>query len=271
MKRILIFGKGFFGQRLQEEFGCELTGKRIASLQDAKSQIRKYKPQVIINCIGHRTNNVDECELDKEKTLFSNAFVPVILAEAAVRENVRFVHISSGCIYDFDYRRDKPIKEEAEPDFFGLFYSRTKIYAEQALKSLGKKYPILIVRPRIPLDDRPHARNLLTKLIKYGKVIDLANSVSYVPDFVKALKHLIEKNARGIYNVVNKGALRYQELLEVYRRHEPGFRYKVVSYKELGLVRSNLILSVRKLEKSGFKMRDIHEVLEGCVKKYVQY
>ncbi len=270
-KRILVLGKGFIGSRIKDELDCEITDANITTFKDAQNLTEKFNPEIIINCIGYVGRNVDDCELDKEKVLISNSLVPEFLAEIAVRKKVKLIHLSSGCIYRYDYSKDVPINEEKIPDFFNLFYSRSKIYAEQALKVLAQKYPILIVRPRIPLDDRPHPRNLLTKLINFKKVIDIPNSVTYLPDFIKALRHLIEVEATGIYNIVNNGALRYPQLLEIYKKYSPEFSYKVIEYKELNLLRTNLILSVEKLENSGFAMRDIREVLEECVKNYLKY
>jgi dTDP-4-dehydrorhamnose reductase len=269
--KTLILGNGYIGSRLHEELGAELSGEKIRYLSDAQEQIRKFQPEIIINCIGYTGRNVDDCELDKEKALMSNTFVPIILGEAALRNNIKLIHISSGCIYHFDHSRDKPITEDRPADFFELFYSRTKIWAEAALSALSKKSPNLIVRIRLPLDNRPHPKNLLTKLIKYRNIIDIPNSVTYVPDFIKALRHLIGINASGIYNVANKGALRYPELLGVYKKYVPDFEYKVIDYKELNSVRTNLILSTRKLEESGFKVRDVKEVLEECVRDYLKY
>lgn len=269
--KILIFGKGFIGSRIQEELSFPIAERRIFSFKDAEEEIKKFNPEIIINCIGHIGKNVDECEKDKDKTLIANTFVPIILAEVALRNKIKLVHISSGCIYKFDYKKDKPIKEEKIPDFFDLFYSRTKIYSERALEALCNKFNILIVRLRIPLDNRPHPKNLLTKLIDYKNIIDIPNSVTYIPDFLKVLKYLIEIDAKGIFNVVNRGALRYPELLEVYRKYVPDFEYRIIDYKELNLVRTNLILSTRKLERTGFKVRHIHEVLEECVKDYIRY
>jgi dTDP-4-dehydrorhamnose reductase len=268
--KILILGKGFIGERLKQAFNCNISGRKIHSFSDAQKLVDKFKPGIIINCIGYTGRNVDECEQDKDKTLIANTFVPVILAEAAVRNKIKLVHISSGCIYKFNYRKDKPIREQKPPDFFDLFYSRSKIYSERALEILCNKFDILIARIRIPLDNRLHPKNLLTKLIGYKRVIDIPNSVTYIPDFVNALKHLIKVKARGIYNVVNKGSLRYPELLEVYKRYVPDFEYETIPYRELNLVRTNLILSTRKLERTGFKVRDIHNVLEECVKTYLK-
>lgn len=271
--KILILGNGFIGQKLKEAFGAQACDARITSIESAQAQIDKYSPAIVINCIGHTgIKNVDDCELDKEKTLFSNTFVPVILAEAAFRNNIKLVHISSGCIYHYDYSKNVPIAETDEPDFFDLYYSRCKIYAEKALSPLFKDSDILIARIRIPLDNRPHPKNILTKLIGYKKVIDLPNSVTYVPDFIEALKHLINIDAKGIYNVVNAGGLRYPNLMDIYRKYKPDFNYERIEYSKLNTgKRTNLIMSTEKLRNSGFKVRSIEEVLEECVKEYVKY
>ncbi|OGX18408.1 MAG: hypothetical protein A3K83_05100 [Omnitrophica WOR_2 bacterium RBG_13_44_8b] len=269
---ILVFGNGFIGSRVGGDLDCAVSDRRINSFGDAQDEIEKHNPRIIINCIGHTgERNVDDCESDKDKTLSANVFVPLILAEAAVRNKVKLIHVSSGCIYHFDYSKDTPIDEEKIPDFFDLFYSRSKIYSEMALKVLCNQYDILILRTRIPLDNRPHPKNLITKLINYKKIIDIPNSVAYLPDFMQALRHLIEIDAKGVYNVVNKGALRYSRLMDVYKKHVPDFTYEEVDYRNLKLTRTNLILSTEKLEKSGFKIRDIGEVLEECVKTYLKY
>lgn len=270
-RRILVLGSGFIGSRLQGALNCNIARKKISSFKDAEQLINRFKPKIIINCIGNIGRNVDDCERNLDKTLIANTFVPIILAEIAVRRKIKLIHISSGCIYKYNYIQDNPINEDRVPDFFDLFYSRSKIYAERALEVLANRFNILIIRIRIPLDNRPHPRNILTKIIRCKKIINIPNSVTYIPDFIRALKHLIKINAKGIYNVVNKGTLRYPDLTKTYKKFSPGFEYKVTSLKRLDLVRTNLILSGKKLKKSGFKIRNIQEVMEECVKTYLSY
>ncbi len=268
---ILILGKGFIGERLQKEFNCQIDGSMINCFSDAEKLVKKYNPKIIINCIGSTgRRNVDDCELEKDAALLANSFVPVILAEICLRSNIKLVQISSGCIFNYDYKKDEPIKEESEDYFFKLFYSRSKIYSERAIEELARDYNILIVRIRIPLINEKHSKNLLDKLLKYNRVIDIPNSVTYIPDFIRAIKHLIKIDARGVYNVVNKGGLRYPELMKVYQKYVPEFKFKVIALKKLGLVRTDLILSTDKLEKTGFKVRNINSVLEECVKEYLK-
>jgi len=270
MDEILIFGKGWIGSRLADSLKCPSTDARINTFEDAQREIDINKPKVIINCIGHFGKNVDDCEIDKTKTLTAHTFVPLLLAEVAMRNNIKLVHISSGCIYEYDYKTYNPISEDQTPDFFRLYYSRTKIYTEAALSSLMDAANILQLRLRMPLDYVPHRRNLLTKLLSFNKVIDLPNAVTYIPDLLGAVKHLIEKDATGIFNVVNYGGLRFRELLEEYRKYDQTYLYSIVDPAELNMVRTNLLLSTDKLEETGFPVRDIHEVIPECVEQYVK-
>lgn len=259
MKGILIFGGGFIGSRLQKAYQCNLTTRRIYCIHDAILEIKKYKPSVIINCIGYTgERNVDDCDLNVMRTTQSNIIVPIILAEAAFRTNVKLVHISSGCIYHYDYAKDAPITEEQEPDFFDLLYSRTKIYAEKAILPLNP----LIVRIRIPIDNIPHPRNIITKLLTFSKVLDIPNSVTYIPDFIHILRSLIVTDRTGIFNTVNEGGLRYPDILDMF-----GVEYEKITMKDLPTPRTNLLMSVDKLKKL-IPVRNINGVLKDCVKSY---
>jgi 3,5-epimerase/4-reductase len=277
-KDILVLGNGFIGTRFKEYYGCqnEYT-PRIEKYKDIEDLLNTYtyagiNKKVIINCIGSvGHNNTDDCEYDIDKTLFANTYIPILLTEYCRRYKIKLVHISSGCL--FGDQTFKPINEEQRPDFYKLFYSRTKIYAENALKDeivkIGSSNT-LIVRIRIPLDNKSNRRNLLNKLIKYKKVIDVPNSITYIPDLLKITHQLIEKDFTGIFNVVNDGALKYKELLDVYKKHKQDFNYEVVEYNEVVKTpRTNIILSTNKLKRCKIEVRDIHDILDECVTEYL--
>lgn len=284
VKTILILGAGFLGNRIKDLLRDDiykviLSKARIYNLDDAERHIDKHKPDIVINCIGATgKGNVDDCENDTIRTLFLNSYIPLILAESCMRIGVKLVHISSGCIYYGDKNEledalEDGIPETKPPDFFDLFYSRTKIYAEQALLPLCEDKNILILRIRIPLDCVPHPKNVLTKLIKYKKIIDIPNSVTYIPDFVKFLELAIEKDAKGIYNVVNRRECRYPDLMKAYSKRILNFEYEIIPYEKLNLVRTNLLLSTDKLsslrsKEEDFCMRDIDKVYDECIDTY---
>lgn len=268
---ILVLGKGMIGRRLQEEWGCPVSVKKIAGYEDVEQIIREHKPKVIVNCIGHTgKNNVDDCEAALDKTVTANTFVPILLGEAALRHGIKLVHIGSGCIYHYDYDKQRPISESRPPDFLELYYSRTKIYAEKMLLTLSKRADILILRIRVPLDDRPDPRNILTKMKSFKSIIDIPNSVTYIPDLIKTIRYLIEHDQQGLFNAVCKGGLKYSNLMKEYQRYHPEVRYEVVKPEKLNKTRTNLILSTKKLEKTGFKVRTIDTVVRECVSEFVK-
>lgn len=265
--KIAILGNGWIGNKLKEHLGGEIISS-VTTLVGLENTILEMKPEVLINTVGHTGgNNVDACELNRDKTLVSNSLIPLIAAEVAVRNKVKFVHISSGCIYD---GCPTALTEEDPPNFFDLFYSRTKIYAEGALKPMINKYGFLILRPRIPLDNKPHLRNILTKLIGYRKVIDVPNSVTYIPDLLCAVEALLKEDAWGIFNVVNDGTLKYPDLMEAYRVYRPEFQYEITTLEELGIKRTNVILDSSKLGKY-WTARNINWLLDDCVREYTSF
>jgi dTDP-4-dehydrorhamnose reductase len=65
MSNILVFGKGFIGERIARELKTAVSGRKLNYFKDVQGEIDKHKPDIIINCIGHTgKNNVDGCELD---------------------------------------------------------------------------------------------------------------------------------------------------------------------------------------------------------------
>lgn len=270
-KNLLVFGRGFIGNRLAKAFQCEQNQFTIIDYDGIETALDQFpKAKTIINAIGFTgTTNVDGCEENIEKTLVSNSFLPIYLAEACVRRGLRLIHISSGCIYHYDYIKDVPLNEDFWPDYFELFYSRSKIYSEQAIFPLCRQYPVLILRIRIPLDCTPHPKNILTKLIKFGKVIDTPNSVTYIPTLICAIKNLLPQNVSGIFNVVNTGGLHYPDILDEYKRYHPEYNYEIVDMESLGLKRTNCLLSNDKISHY-YRPENVQDIIPSCVKKYVE-
>jgi dTDP-4-dehydrorhamnose reductase len=266
--KVAILGNGWIGNRLAEHLDGVIIPRHVYSIAELDAAVKDLKPDVLINAVASNGgDNVDCCEIDKDGTLFANTLIPIMAAEVAIRNKVKLVHISSGCVYDGCLM---PLTEEDPPNFFDLFYSRTKIYSEGALVPMADKYGFLILRPRIPLDNRPHPRNILTKLIQYGKVIDEPNSVTYLPDFLNAVQALLRDDAHGVFNVVNDGTLRYPDLMEIYKEYVPEYEYTITTLQDLGIVRTNVILDTSKLNQYCI-YRNINSVLKDCVRDYVEW
>ncbi|PIR52099.1 hypothetical protein COU77_02180, partial [Candidatus Peregrinibacteria bacterium CG10_big_fil_rev_8_21_14_0_10_49_16] len=177
---ILIFGsRGYMGQNFfrlfSGSFGSDVD---IADSAAVGKEFDRVQPDVVINCAAKTGRpNIDWCEDHKADTLRSNVTGPLVLLEMCLKAGCHLVHMSSGCIYQGD-NGGHGFSENDPPNFFGSFYARTKIWAEAVLK----EFPMLILRPRMPFENNAHERNLITKLAKYAKVIDVQNSMTYAPD-----------------------------------------------------------------------------------------
>lgn len=288
MTKYLIFGNGYLGNKFHDYFISEreksiLLEEKICNTtieKDIKYLIKEYQPEVVINCIGKVGRpNADWCESHKVDTFFSNVTVPTFMAEICESENIYMVHMGSGCIYDTYPEFPNPnlyndiyqYKEDDNPNFKGLWYSKTKIYCEQILKRYNN---VLQLRLRMPFDNKSSRRNLITKLIGYREVLgDEKNSITYIPDLMEVSKILINRKKTGIYNVVNKGGITHREILQMYKEIvDPNFHMPIFitkdKLKEIVVDRTNCILSTQKLESEGIDIRNVKDAVKICLENY---
>ncbi|MBU6370951.1 MAG: NAD-dependent epimerase/dehydratase family protein [Patescibacteria group bacterium] len=268
--KIIILGNGFLANRLKEENGWTICSDRIESYRDLEAIVRKHVPKVIVCAIGFTgASNVDDCEKDIDRTIQANTVVPIYLAELSFRfPDVHILDISTGCMFADP---DREYDDDDIGDYDALFYSRTKIYAEEMLKypaRQGRK--ISICRIRLILDWKSSAKNALDKLIRYKTIIDIPNSLTYVPTMCRAFDFIIANKVYGVINIVNDGTLRYPKLLDEYKKYVPSYSYEITTLKKLGIDRTNVRLLPRRLAELGFKNETVDEVVRDCVKRYVE-
>ncbi|TSC58118.1 MAG: hypothetical protein Greene041619_807, partial [Candidatus Peregrinibacteria bacterium Greene0416_19] len=206
MKVLLLGSRGFMGQRLLSIYPEALIPSvDIADRRAVASLLDDSKPDVVINAAGKTGRpNVDWCEDHKRETLRSNVTGALVLLEECVQRDLYLVHLSSGCIYDGN-NGGGGFSEDDPPNFFGSFYSRTKAWSDQAMRDFAA-HPgggVLTFRLRMPFDGSTDERNLIMKLRKYPRVLDVQNSITHIPDFLTVAHTLIERRRTGVYNIVN--------------------------------------------------------------------
>ena len=270
--KYLILGNGYIGNKLNGFLDDSvLSDVRIKKIEDVKKEIEKHNPEFVINAIGKTGRpNIDWCETNKEETFFSNVVVPAMIAEVCHDIKKRMVHIGSGCIFSGD-NDGRGFSEDDAPNFNGSFYARTKIMSENLLKG----YDVLQLRIRLPFDGMRDERNLITKLLRYDKILDVPNSVTYCKDFLIAAKKLMDIKATGIFNIVNPGVESHKDLLDLYNSYSNAKKdFKLISEKELSKLvkagRSNCVLSTKKIESLGIKMLSVENALKESVRRYVE-
>jgi len=275
MTTILVFGRGFIGQRLARELpGALLHTADIADEVAVRAALADHRPEAVVNAAGKTGRpNVDWCEDHRFETYRSNVEGPLVLARACAVAGTYLIHLGSGCIF---YGASPDGGGWREDDFANpsSFYSRTKYAADLVLSKLPN---VAIARLRMPIDHSRGPRNLITKLAAYRQVIDVENSVTVVDDLVTAIRGLLERRATGIFHATNPGTMRHRDLLALYRNYvDPAHTAELIGDDELvarGLARSarsNCILRSERLESIGIKLRPIDIALPDVMQRYAE-
>lgn len=247
---------------------------RIEHYEEVREILHRYDPDVVINCAGKAGGplgeNIDWCEQAKAATWRSNVLGPAIIKDACDRIETKFVHLGSGCIFT----EGNALTEESEPTP-NSYYGITKVNGDQLLMNSPGPSP-LILRLRMPIHHVANPRNILDKILKYENVIDIKNSMTYVPTLCKALEVLLKYKRSGIFNIVNHGSYSAWDIVQKYKEMYPELvrpTVKPVDMEELYKTRkvitgrSNCTLSTHKLElETGFKPEPLD--LEKIIRRH---
>ncbi len=274
--KILIIGNGYIGNRCKNAWeDAVLSDAHIHSKEDALQEIKKHQPDAVINCAGMTGRpNVDWCDTHQMETIRGNTLLPILLADACQEKGVYLLHMGSGCIFYGDSLH--PDHAWREDDFGNPLptYSRSKYAADLVLSTLPN---VGIARIRMPIDHVPGERNLIDKLAKYPKVIDVENSVTVIDDMLAAFHQLLEKRAAGVFHVTNPGVMKHRELLSLYQELvDPAHTNEWISNDDLvkqwlaAKGRSNNFLNTDKLKALGIEMREVHDALRDTMEKYAK-
>jgi dTDP-4-dehydrorhamnose reductase len=280
--KILILGRGYVGSALQATLpflveGCEIDLKSREDLNyHDYDTLFKYviqtHPQYIINTCGYTGRpNVDACEDDKDNTWHYNVVLPVVLQQVCSNTRTKFIHVSSGCIYD---GYEKEFTETDQPNF-GLmsehssWYSKTKHACEMMLRGSD----VWLLRIRMPFCSTTSERNVLTKLLKYDNIINQMNSMTCIEDFSAFIAKILKNPIPcGIYNVTNPVPLTTEDTINIFIKHKlVNANWKFISLEELKRYtitgRSNCVLNTDKINSLGLALPDTFTSLNRSIKK----
>lgn len=276
-ERVVLFGsEGWLGQLFKLQLpGVAAVRTDITNSKDVGKLLDQVQPSIVINCAGKTGRpNIDWCEDHPVETMSVNVAGPIILATECAKRQIRMVHLGSGCIYQGTgpgyLGNQEGYSETDPPNFRGSLYSRSKILSEEALDAFSG---VLQLRLRMPFDGSGHPRCLITKLVNYRSIIDVPNSVTWVSDLVTTTLELIRRERIGIWNIVNPGAVRHSEILDLYREIvDPSFTYETILVgtllQRVKAERSNCVLSTKKLEEEGIRLTPAKEALRQALGVY---
>lgn len=241
--------------------------------------IQDTNVKLVINCAAFIKNGaVDNNEDHKADNLMGNLVFPTNLVNACERWRVPLLHVSTGCLYNGD-NEGRGWSEADEPQLSFRLRPDVGVYvgAKQLAEEVVRQYSnVWIARVRLPFDRYDHARNYISKLIRYERVFDATNSLSHRGDFVEAcLKMISQRVPYGTYNVTNEGAISAEEITrmihwyDVRRKEFVWWDHDEFLSRCARTPKSNCLLNVEKLAGVGIKMRPVREAVNDSLKNWV--
>jgi len=235
----------------------------------------------VINCLGVTGKpNVDACEEENSKlnVLQGNVLLVQQLCNVCIKYGVKFVQISSGCLYrdlgcELGVDPMMEFTEEDEPNFcFGKkasWYSGTKKLCEDILKPHFDQ--ILVARLRIPFGSDLSEKNYINKILKYDTLLNATNSFSNIEEFAQAVYYL-SKEHTGIFNIVQPGYMSTKQIIHLINRENfnksPKFFNNIDEFnKTVKAPRSNCVLSPVKALRAGCKLTPIQQSFEQAIQQ----
>ena len=219
--KLIAASKG--DNRLIERNGYTYINLDISKLDEVRSAVENFQPQVIINTAA--MTNVDECETKREECWGANVtavenFVTVIQSENIGQRtsDIHFIHLSTDFVFDGE---DGPYKEEDQPNPLS-YYALSKYESEKVLQKSHISWAILrtiIVYGIVDNMSRSNvvlwAKGALEKGQPINVVDDQFRSPTLAEDLADACISAVDKKAKGIYHVSGKDIMSILEL--VYR------------------------------------------------------
>ena len=283
----LLGGSGYVGsayQALLQRKGIPFRNLRRADADYANRAVltgllRRDQPDFLINAAGYTGKpNVDACELHKDDCLFGNAVLPGTIAAACAEAGVPWGHVSSGCIYTGARPDGSGFTETDTPNFTFRtnncsFYSGTKALGEEVLAGAPSVY---VWRLRIPFNQVDTPRNYLTKLLRYSTLLEAANSISQLDEFVAATFACWEQRVPfGTYNVTNPGHVTTHEVVGLIKKtgvSNKDFKFFADETQFMATAaktpRSNCVMNSSKLAAAGIKLTEVHEAVERDLRRW---
>ncbi|QGY40963.1 dTDP-4-dehydrorhamnose reductase [Pseudodesulfovibrio cashew] len=220
-KTIAVLGgkTGLLGQALVKALTAAKAKPKPLSSKDCdivdpgsvERVLNKIDPDVLINAAAY--TQVDLAEEQEEVAFALNATAPPLLAAAAARRGIPFLHYSTDFV--FSGNRTTPYTVYDNPGAFSV-YGISKAEGEKNLIALGYDGTLII---RTSWLFGPDKMNFVKKIITLAterntlKVVDdQTGSPSYTPDVAANSIKLLEKDATGIFHLANSGTATWFDL-----------------------------------------------------------
>lgn len=214
--RILVTGaNGQLGTAIKKEshifssltiFYTDIEETDISSEESVQLALKKYEPNVVVNCAAYTA--VDKAEDEKDKAFALNALAPANLAKQCKNMGIKLIHISTD--YVFDGNGNTPYIETDRVNPLSV-YGHSKLEGEIQSMAFGNTMVI-----RTSWLYSAYGNNFMKTILKYGKerpelrvVFDQTGTPTLANDLANAILRIAESSEKifipEIFHFSNQG------------------------------------------------------------------
>lgn len=190
----------------------------ISNVSEVDTAIKKFLPDVVINCAAF--TKVDKCETEKDAAWKVNVVGAENLAGCTEKYGSRLIHVSTD--YVFDGRKRVPEKyvetDETNPV---SYYGKTKLEGERAVKDATDRFMIIRTAWLYGISGHNFLKTMLKLSFKSSdnkiKVVnDQFGSPTWTHRVALQIERLIDTNCRGIFHATAGGFCTWYELADYF-------------------------------------------------------
>lgn len=226
--RILVLGKNgmlghvvynYFKDSDVEVFGTvshsssndELVYNAFDNMESFMEIVDTIRPNVVVNCIGILNS---AAENDKVLAVKLNSLLPHYLDKVCRDNNIKFIHVSTDCVYEGTIGK---YTEDSLPDARS-FYGRSKALGE-VINNQSVTLRTSIVGP----DNAEKSIGLFKWFITQNNSVGGYTKVIWTGvttiELAKVIRIAIDKNLTGLQHVVNNEFISKKDLLELFKKY----------------------------------------------------
>ena len=222
MKILVIVEKGMLGHVVKNYFkskGYMIKGtdrKNGDYIYDAldidniNTIIKDFKPTHIINCIGILNKNAED---NKKDAIFINSYFPHYMDELCKKRNIKFIHISTDCVFE----GTKGSYKENDIKDAKSFYGMTK-----SLGEINNNYNLTLRTSIIGPDNNKNGIGLFKWFMESNKSVNGYKNVFWsgvtTLELSKCIERTILDDLNGLYHVTNNKKISKYDLLNLFKK-----------------------------------------------------
>ncbi|XP_049849106.1 uncharacterized protein LOC126317482 [Schistocerca gregaria] len=235
----LVYGaNGFLGSHFVRTLSADGRSTFAAPSSDildrsaVSRDLDAYRPRWVFCAAGLSGNpNIDWFETHRQEGVRINVLATLNVVDLCHMRNVHVTILGSGLVYQYDERHPlgsgAGFKETEPPNVQDGTYIKLRILLEQLLEMYTN---VLHVRICYPISSAPHAKNLLSKLLRFKEIVSVPTSVTVIDELWPILLDMCRRNLVGNFNFANPGVIENREILELYKEHvDPRIEWRCAS------------------------------------------